>query len=51
MILLLKNVSTHKLTTISELRQMDKQTERVAVMLENKKKILDDIACKLSTDT
>lgn len=38
MILLLNNVSTHKLTTISELRQMDKQTERVAVMLENKRK-------------
>lgn len=38
MILLLNDVSTHKLTTISELRQMDKQTERVAVMLENKKK-------------
>lgn len=38
MILLLNKVSTHKLTTISELRQMDKQTERVAVMLENKRK-------------
>lgn len=38
MILLLNKVSTHKLTTIPELRQMDKQTERVAVMLENKRK-------------